>query len=51
MDIYHIWADKSENISDSEWVANMKTFLDHLVSEKKMESYRVTRCKMGFRYA
>ena len=49
MDIYHIWADKSENISDSEWVANMKTFLDHLVSEKKMESYRVTRCKMGFR--
>jgi hypothetical protein len=27
----------------------MKQFLDHLVSEKKMESYRITRCKMGFR--
>ena len=49
MDIYHIWADKSGDISDSEWVANMKTFLDHLKTEGKMESYRVTRCKMGFR--
>lgn len=49
MDIYHIWADKDGDISDSEWVANMREFLDHLVNEKKMESYRITRCKMGFR--
>ena len=49
MDIYHIWADKSGDISDSAWVKNMKTFLDHLKTEGKMESYRVTRCKMGFR--
>lgn len=49
MDIYHIWADKKGDISDSEWVANMKSFLDHLVAEKRMESYRITRCKMGFR--
>jgi hypothetical protein len=41
MDIYHIWADKSGDISDSVWVANMKTFLDHLKTEGKMESYRV----------
>jgi hypothetical protein len=27
----------------------MKKFLDHLVSEDKMVSYRITRCKMGFR--
>jgi hypothetical protein len=27
----------------------MKGFLDHLVSENKMISYRITRCKMGFR--
>ena len=27
----------------------MKSFLDHLVGEEKMVSYRVTRCKMGFR--
>jgi hypothetical protein len=49
MDIYHIWADKKGDISDVEWIANMRSFLDQLVEEKKMTSYRVTRCKMGFR--
>jgi len=49
MDIYHIWADKSGDISDSDWVQNMRGFLDHLVTEGKMVSYRITRCKMGFR--
>lgn len=49
MDIYHIWADKSGDISDREWVDNMRSFLDHLVGEGRMISYRITRCKMGFR--
>jgi hypothetical protein len=49
MDIYHIWADKSDDISDLDWVNNMKGFLQHLVDENKAVSYRVTRCKMGFR--
>jgi hypothetical protein len=49
MDIYHVWADKQEGISDTEWVTNMRAFFDHLVSEARMESYRITRCKMGFR--
>ena len=49
MDIYHIWADKEGDVSDSDWVNNMKLFLDQLVVEGKMESYRITRCKMGFR--
>ena len=49
LDIYHIWADKSGDISDLEWVNNMKKFLQHLVDENKMVSYRITRCKMGFR--
>ena len=49
MDIYHVWADKKGHISDIDWVANMRSFLDHLVSEGKMVSYRITRCKMGFR--
>jgi hypothetical protein len=49
MDIYHIWADKSADISDLDWVTNMKGFLQHLVDEDKAVSYRVTRCKMGFR--
>jgi hypothetical protein len=49
MDIYHVWADKEGDISDIEWVSNMRGFFDHLISEGKMESYRITRCKMGFR--
>lgn len=49
MDIYTIWANKAGDISDSDWVTNMKSFFDHLVSEGKMVTYRITRCKMGFR--
>jgi hypothetical protein len=49
MDIYHIWADKEGDVTDKEWVDNMKAFLDHLVTEGKMQKYRITRCKMGFR--
>ena len=48
-DLYTIWADKEGDITDLEWVNGMKSFFDHLISEGKMESYRITRCKMGFR--
>ena len=48
-DLYTIWADKSGEITDLEWVTGMKAFFDHLISENKMLSYRITRCKMGFR--
>jgi hypothetical protein len=49
MNIYHIWCDKSSDLTDIEWVNNMRGFLDHLVTEGRMVSYRITRCKMGFR--
>jgi hypothetical protein len=49
MDLYTIWADKAGDITDTEWVAGMRSFFDHLISEGKMEAYRITRCKMGFR--
>jgi hypothetical protein len=48
-DLYTIWANKEGDISDIDWVNGMKSFFDHLVSEGKMMSYRITRCKMGFR--
>lgn len=48
-DLYTIWADKQGDIPDSEWVRGMKSFFDQLVAENKMLSYRITRCKMGFR--
>jgi hypothetical protein len=49
MDLYTIWADLEGVISDLVWVKGMISFFDHLISEGKMESYRITRCKMGFR--
>lgn len=49
MNIYHIWCDKTPDIPDLEWAQNMRAFLDHLVREGRMQSYRITRCKMGFR--
>ena len=48
-DLYTIWADKQGDISDLEWVTNMRNFLQHLVDEGRMLSFRITRCKMGFR--
>jgi hypothetical protein len=49
MDLYTIWANKEGDITDIDWVNGMKSFFDHLISEGKMHSYRITRCKMGFR--
>ena len=48
-DIYHIWADKKQGISDFDFANNMKNFLQRLVKENKMQSFRITRCKLGFR--
>jgi hypothetical protein len=48
-DIYHIWANKKGDLSDHDWIASMKRFLDKLVTDGKMNSYRITRCKLGFR--
>jgi len=48
-DIYHIWANKKGELSDHEWVGGMRRFLDKLVADSKMNSYRITRCKLGFR--
>jgi hypothetical protein len=48
-DLYTIWANKEGDITDLEFANNMRGFLQHLVDEGKMMSFRITRCKMGFR--
>ena len=48
-DIYTIWANKEGELTDLEFATNMRGFLQQLVDEGKMESFRITRCKMGFR--
>jgi hypothetical protein len=48
-DLYTVWADKEGDISDTDWVNGMRNFFERLISEERMLSYRITRCKMGFR--
>ncbi len=47
--VYTIYADHKENITAPDFVAKMKLFLDKLVENKKMITYRITRMKLGFR--
>ena len=47
--IYTIYADHKDNITAQEFVTKMRLFLDKLVDHKKMNTYRITRMKLGFR--
>lgn len=49
MDIYTIYADHNETVDARTFVLKMRAFLDMLVDQKKMVSYRITRMKLGFR--
>ena len=48
-DIYHIFADHNENVNAKEFAIKMRRFLDQMVSMGRMNSYRLTRAKLGFR--
>ena len=49
MDIYHVFADHNEDIDGHTFAIKMRKFLDHMVEMGRMESYRLTRMKLGFR--
>ena len=49
MNIYTIYADHKSNVTAHEFVDKMKLFLDKLVEQGKMATYRITRMKLGFR--
>ena len=49
MDVYTIYADHSEDTNAHEFVTLMRKFLDKMVELERMETYRVTRMKLGFR--
>lgn len=46
MNIYTIYADIREGVKPHDFITNMKSFLDNLPT---LETYRITRCKLGFR--
>ena len=47
--IYTIYANHKNSITAHEFVIKMRLFLDKLVQHNKMDTYRITRCKLGFR--
>ena len=49
MDVYHIFADHTEETDARTFATKMRVFLDHMVAMGRMESYRLTRMKLGFR--
>ena len=49
MDIYTIYAEHTESTNAHEFARLMSKFLDKMVELKRMESYRITRMKLGFR--
>ena len=48
-DIYHIFADHNADVNAMEFTTKMRKFLDQMVEIKRMNSYRLTRAKLGFR--
>jgi len=49
MDIYHIFANHTEDTDAHTFVKKMSVFLDEMVALGKMQSYRIMRMKLGFR--
>ena len=49
MDIYHIFADHHKDVDGYEFAGKMRKFLDGMVALGNMQSYRLTRAKLGFR--
>jgi hypothetical protein len=49
MDVYTIYADHNENTDAHSFVRLMSKFMDKMVEMGRMETYRITRMKLGFR--
>jgi hypothetical protein len=48
-DIYHIFADHNAGVNAKEFTTKMRKFLDQMVAMGRINSYRLTRAKLGFR--
>ncbi|HUD53201.1 DUF6614 family protein [Parvibaculum sp.] len=47
MDIYHGWCDLKPGVRDMTFVEAFTRYMEHLKGEGKIESYRLTRRKLG----
>ena len=49
MDIYTIYADHTDDTNAKDFTVRMRKFLDKMVSLGRIETYRLSRMKLGFR--
>jgi hypothetical protein len=47
MDLYHVWVDLEPGVRDVEFAANVRAYLGQLESQGLIESFRLTRRKLG----
>jgi hypothetical protein len=47
MDLYHIWCDLKPGIGDLEFAEKMSGYMSHLKQRGMIESWRLTRRKLG----
>lgn len=47
MDIYHIWCNLKAGENDLDFVAQLQRYFEYLKSESSLQSYRITRKKLG----
>ena len=48
MDIYHAWCDLKPGASDITFAENVASYMGHLKEQGLIESWRLTRRKLGF---
>ena len=49
MDVYQIWFDLKPGTDEGKFAQALGLFLDHLESERLIETWRMLRCKLGLR--
>src|SRR5215471_16889588 len=47
MDVYHIWCNLKDGVSDLEFAASVRDYLEHLKEAGLAAGYRITRRKLG----
>jgi hypothetical protein len=47
MDLYHIWCDLKPGVRDTTFVESVQKYLGYLRAEGKIETFRLTRRKLG----
>jgi len=48
MNLYHVWCDLAPEVRDLDFCANLARYLGHLKADGRIESWRLSRRKLGF---